>query len=242
MEYVVTIDKFSGPLDLLLHLIKQTNLDIYEIKIEEIIAQYLDYIKKMEELNLDIASSYLVMAAELLEIKASMLLPKNEEIVDEYEENPKDRLIKRLIEYQNYKELMKNFHELAEERQEYYTKEPSDLGDYELAVGGSLPDDVSLDDLMKAFQNFLDRQEFKKPLNTKIANKEYSVAERSVEIKNIIQKRKRVNFEELFEVKSKDYIVVTFLSILNLAKQRELSIEQKNNFETIYLCEVSGWT
>lgn len=240
MEYVVTIDKFSGPLDLLLHLIKQTNLDIYEIKIEEIIAQYLDYIKKMEELNLDIASSYLVMAAELLEIKASMLLPKNEEIVDEYEENPKDRLIKRLIEYQNYKELMKNFHELAEERQEYYTKEPSDLGDYELAVGGSLPDDVSLDDLMKAFQNFLDRQEFKKPLNTKIANKEYSVAERSVEIKNIIQKRKRINFEELFEVRSKDYIVVTFLSILNLAKQRELSIEQKNNFETIYLCEVSG--
>lgn len=240
MEYIVTIDKFSGPLDLLLHLIKQTNLDIYDIKIEEIIGQYLDYIKKMEELNLDIASSYLVMAAELLEIKANMLLPKNEEVIDEYEEDPKDRLIRRLVEYQNYKELMGSFHELADERHEYYTKEPSDLADFELVTTGSLPDDVSFADLMKAFQNFLDRQEFKKPLNTKITNKEYSVSERSTEIRNIIKKKKRVSFEELFEIKSKDYIVVTFLSILNLAKQRELEIEQKNNFETIYLREVNS--
>ena len=116
MEYIVTIDKFQGPLDLLLHLVKQTNLDIYEIKIEEIVSQYFNYIKQMEEMNLNIASSYLVMAAELLEIKALMLLPKDEEIVDEFEENPKDRLIKRLIEYQNYKDLTGEFQELENKR------------------------------------------------------------------------------------------------------------------------------
>ena len=171
MEYIVTIDKFQGPLDLLLHLVKQTNLDIYEIKIEEIVSQYFNYIKQMEEMNLNIASSYLVMAAELLEIKALMLLPKDEEIVDEFEENPKDRLIKRLIEYQNYKDLTGEFQELENKRHEYYTKLPSNLSDYDLKINGSLPDNIDLNDLMNAFNKFLERQQLQKPLNTKIANK-----------------------------------------------------------------------
>lgn len=238
MEYIVTIDKFQGPLDLLLHLVKQTNLDIYEIKIEEIISQYFNYIKQMEEMNLNIASSYLVMAAELLEIKALMLLPKDEEIVDEFEENPKDRLIKRLIEYQNYKDLTGEFQELENKRHEYYTKLPSNLSDYDLKINGSLPDDIDLNDLMNAFNKFLERQQLQKPLNTKIANKEYSIFERSLEIKKIIKEKKKVSFEELFDIRNKGYIVVTFLSILNLAKTKEVKIEQENNFETIYLCEV----
>lgn len=238
MEYIVTIDKFQGPLDLLLHLVKQTNLDIYEIKIEEIVSQYFNYIKQMEEMNLNIASSYLVMAAELLEIKALMLLPKDEEIVDEFEENPKDRLIKRLIEYQNYKDLTGEFQELENKRHEYYTKLPSNLSDYDLKINGSLPDNIDLNDLMNAFNKFLERQQLQKPLNTKIANKEYSIFERSLEIKKIIKEKRKVSFEELFDIKNKGYIVVTFLSILNLAKTKEVKIEQENNFETIYLCEV----
>lgn len=238
MEYIVTIDKFQGPLDLLLHLVKQTNLDIYEIKIEEIVSQYFNYIKQMEEMNLNIASSYLVMAAELLEIKALMLLPKDEEIVDEFEENPKDRLIKRLIEYQNYKDLTGEFQELENKRHEYYTKLASNLSDYDLKINGSLPDDIDLNDLMNAFNKFLERQQLQKPLNTKIANKEYSIFERSLEIKKIIKEKKKVSFEELFDIRNKGYIVVTFLSILNLAKTKEVKIEQENNFETIYLCEV----
>lgn len=238
MEYIVTIDKFQGPLDLLLHLVKQTNLDIYEIKIEEIVSQYFNYIKQMEEMNLNIASSYLVMAAELLEIKALMLLPKDEEIVDEFEENPKDRLIKRLIEYQNYKDLTGEFQELENKRHEYYTKLPSNLSDYDLKINGSLPDNIDLNDLMNAFNKFLERQQFQKPLNTKIANKEYSIFERSLEIKKIIKEKRKVSFEELFDIRNKGYIVVTFLSILNLAKTKEVKIEQENNFETIYLCEV----
>lgn len=241
MEYIVTIDKFEGPLDLLLHLIRHANIDIYDIEIGKITKQYLDYIKKMEEMNLNIASSYLIMAAELIEMKASMLLPNKEENADdEYEDDPKERLIRRLIEYQNYKEVTSKFQELEQMRKEYYTKEPSDLNDYDLNSGGTLSGDIGLNDLLSAFEKFLSRKEFMKPLNTKIATKEYSVTIRCQEIKKIIKEKKRVGFNELFEIPTKDFVVVTFLSILNLAKQKEVTIEQDNNFDSIYLCEVKA--
>ena len=99
MEYTVTIDNFDGPLDLLLHLIKKMDIDIYEISIEEITKQYLNYITTMQKMNLDIASEYLVMASELMEIKSSSLLPKSNIEDDEYVEDPKETLIKRLIVY-----------------------------------------------------------------------------------------------------------------------------------------------
>jgi len=238
MEYIITIDKFEGPLDLLLHLIKDDNIDIYDIEIGKITKQYLDYIKKMEQLNLNIASSYLVMAAELIEMKASMLLPNQEEVLDEYEEDPKDRLIKRLIEYQNYKEISSKFQELEIQRKEIFTKDPSDLTEYNLNNSGNLSEDIGLSDLLNAFEKFLNRKEFMKPLNTKIANKEYSISIRSTEIKKLIKTKKRVSFEELFEIPTKDFVVITFLAVLNLAKERQIKIEQENNFSDIYLCEV----
>ena len=236
MDYCFTIDKFSGPLDLLLHLIKQSNIDIYDIKIEEITNQYLDYIKKMEDLNLNIASSYLVMAAELIEMKASMLLPKPEIEDDEYEEDPKQRLIQRLIEYQNYKEITSKFHELELDRQQYYTKRSSDISEYQ--INPNLSTDIDINDLLKAFEQFLNRQEANKPLSTKIATKEYSITERSKEIKDLLKKNKKIVFTDLFDIKNKSYIIVTFLSILVLAKNNELQIVQENNFENILLCEV----
>lgn len=232
-----TIDKFSGPLDLLLHLIKQSNIDIYDIKIEEITNQYLDYINKMEELNLNIASSYLVMAAELIEMKASLLLPKPEIAEDEYEEDPKEKLIQRLIEYQNYKDVISKFHDLEQERQQYYTKKASDISEYDIET--KLNDDIQLSDLLKVFEKFLQKKEDNKPLNTKITSKEYSITKRSKEIKDIIKNKKRVNFKELFNINTKSYIIVTFLSILVLAKNNDIKLIQENNFEDIVLCEVS---
>lgn len=236
MSYLVTIDNFSGPLDLLLHLIKQSNIDIYDIKIEEITKQYLDYIETMSNMNLDIASSYLVMASELIEMKSSYLLPKKEKEVDEYEEDPKERLIKRLVEYKNYKEAIEKFHELEVDRQNYYTKPSSELSDFEKS--NKLPTDVDLSDLLDAFSKFLSRKEIEKPLNTKITNKEYSIQERSSEIKNLINKSKKVSFNDLFTVRTRSYIVITFLSILSLAKNNEINIKQDNNFDEILLCEV----
>ena len=236
MDYQFTIDKFSGPLDLLLHLIKQSNIDIYDIKIEEITDQYLNYIKQMKQLNLNIASSYLVMAAELIEMKAAMLLPKPEIEDDEYEEDPKEKLIKQLLEYQNYKEVTSKFHELELERQQYFTKYPSDLEEFHTT--SLLSQDFELKDLIEAFNKFLDKKEETKPLNTKITTKEYSINLRSREIKDMILKNKKINFVDLFNIKTKAYIVVTFLSILVLAKNNEIKIIQDNNFENILLCEV----
>ena len=107
MDYSIKIDAFEGPLDLLLHLIKKANIDIYDINIEEITKQYLDYINKMEELNIDIASSYLVMAAELIELKSKLLLPNQNNEENEEEENTKENLIQRLLNYERYKDTYK---------------------------------------------------------------------------------------------------------------------------------------
>ena len=231
MKYEININEFQGPLDLLLHLIKQSNISITEISIDEITKQYLDYIKKMEELNLDIASEYLVMAAELIEIKSSSLLPKTEVEDDEFEENPKEKLINRLLEYEQYKKMTDTFKELESFRQEIYTREPDNLLDYkdneEVDYG------IDLNDLLQALSKFLEQKELDKPLNTKITNKEYSVSIRSNEIRNILKKKKKVNFTELFEVYTKEYVVITFLSILAMTRKQEIEIEQENNFKNI---------
>ena len=233
--YEVTIDNFSGPLDLLLHLIKQSKMDIMNIKLEIIIDEYLDYIKKMNEMNLDVASAYLVMASELLEIKSKMLLPKQEDDEEE-EEDPKERLINRLILYQQYKDQIESFKELESERGTYYTKIPSSLDEYQEGEKKALIENVTLDDLVKAFEDFLKRVDLEKPVNTKITKKELSVEDRIVNIKSKFKKQKRIDFFDLFEVKSKEYVVVTFLAILEMAKNRELIIYQEDNFDNI-ICE-----
>ncbi len=236
MEYTITLPSFDGPLDLLLHLIKQSDINICDISIEEITKQYLDYIEKMEEMNLDIASEYLVMAAELVEMKSRVLLPQKE---DEEEEDPKEELINRLLEYQAYKEATATFQELESYRKEVYTKEPSDLLEYQ-EEKGKIDYGISLEDLLAAFQKFLDSKEFQKPLNTKIASKEYSVGTRCVQIRDILRKKKEVSFEDLFDFVTKEYVVVTFLAILSMSKKQEISIEQTKNFDNIIIRETGG--
>ena len=128
MDYSIKIDAFEGPLDLLLHLIKEKNVDIYDISIEEITKSYLDYINKMEELNINVASSYLVMAAELMEIKSKSLLPKVESEEDnEEEEVSRENLINKLVEYKKYKEMTEVFKELEINRNNIYIKPPENI-------------------------------------------------------------------------------------------------------------------
>ena len=235
MDYKVSLNNFEGPMDLLLHLIKKENMDIMDINIEEIANQYLEYIESAQNLNLDISSEYLVLAAELIEIKSSSLLPKHEVEEDEYEEDPRENLIKRLIEYKKYKEITPNFKELEEMRRELYTKVPSDLKEYQNNEEIVNYGDLSLELLTEAFKKFLERKQDEKPLNTKITKKEYSISARSREIKDILKLKQNVEFEELFEIVTKDYVVVTFLSILSLAKKGEIDINQDDNFSKIIL-------
>ena len=197
MHYEVRISEFEGPLDLLLHLIKESNIDIYDISLSEITNQYLDYIKRMEELDLDVASEYLVMASELIEYKSRSLLPRNEDSEDVYEEDPKEELIKKLVDYKKYKEITETFKELEYTRGDIYTKYPSNISEYSEGIKNS--EDISLDDLMEAFKKFIDRKQYEKPLNTTITTKELSVSDRMTEIKERLRINKEINFVDLFD-------------------------------------------
>lgn len=236
MDYTIRIDEFEGPLDLLLHLIKKNNFDVNEISITLIVDQYLDYIKKQEELNINIASSYLVMACELMEIKSSSLLPsKKIETEDDYEEDPKQRLINKLIEYEKYKEVSSIFKDLELKRKDIFVKSPENINNYIDDDYNIEKNSESVDLLIEAFKNFIDRKELEKPLNTKITNKEYSVKKRKTDIKNKLLVHKELNFTSLFEEDNKPYIIVTFLSILEMSKEEEINIKQDNNFTDILI-------
>lgn len=238
--YEVSLPEFEGPLDLLLHLIKKEDVDIFNIDIDKITKQYLEYINIMENLNLDIASEYLIIAAELMEIKANNLLPKknneNEDIEDE--ENTKDNLINRLIEYEQYKKVTNTFKDLEEYRSIVYTRTTDELINYKEEKNNT-SFDFNLNDLVEAFNNFLKRKELDKPLNTKIAKKDYSVNKRCEEIKNILKIKKKITFTDLFDNYNKDYIVVTFLSILSLSKKGEIILKQDHNFNNIIMEDIS---
>ena len=161
------------------------------------------------------------------------LLPKKEDTPDDYEEDFKSELIKKLVDYKKYKEVCETFKVLEENRSNFYTKTPSDISLYsEKSLNN---DNVTVDDLIDAFKKFMERREFEKPLNTKITTKELSVSDRVVEIRNILRNKKSVNFMELFTRRDKSYVVVTFLSILEMAKDLEISIEQDNNFNDIII-------
>ena len=238
-KYIITIDNFDGPLDLLLHLIKEQDIDIYDIKIENITKQYLDYIKHMKELNLEIASEYLVMASELIEMKSKMLLPKKrEKEEDDYEEDPRELLIERLLAYKRYKEVTSEFKDLELTRKMIFTREPDNLNRY--AKEEESIEELGVADLIDAFNNLLKRKELDRPIATKITKKELSVADKVNKIKNILRNKKRINFEEIFEVSTKEEVIISFLSVLEMVKKDEILLTQDGNFKNIVISLKEG--
>lgn len=229
------IGDFEGPLDLLLHLVKSSKMEISDIKLVDITEQYISYLKEMEEMNLDIASEYLVTASELIEMKSRYLLPKPpKEENSEYEMDPEEELKQRLLEYEKYKNSVNSFRDLESNRSNYYTKTPERRDNYtdeKLENNG----DVTAYDLLEALKKLLERREYSKPINTKITKKELSVRDRVIKIRNILKMNKSVEFNSLFEVFTKEYVVVTFLSILEMAKNNEIVLKQDSNFGTILL-------
>ena len=236
MELDLKINEFEGPLDLLLHLIKENKMDIFDIKIEEITEQYLSYIKKQESMNLEVDSEYLVLASELIEIKSKLLLPHEKEVIDEEESDPREELMNRLLEYQAYKEITKTLKEKELIRQEIYTKAPSSLKEY-VDSDTDIKMDVTLDDLVDAFQKFLERKKESKPLTTKVTENEITVSSRRSDIKMLLSKGKKVSFFKLFPVYTKEYVVATFLAVLEMVKNKEIIITQNDTFDDI-VCEV----
>lgn len=239
MNVEFKINEFEGPLDLLLHLIKESKMDIMNIEIEEITKQYMSYLESQEKMNLEIASEYLVLASELIEIKSKLLLPseKNEDNEEDVED-PREELVNRLLEYQAYKEITKVLQEKEELRREIYTKSPENIKNYVDEVS-EVTCDITLDELVEAFKKYLERKIDNKPLNTKITVKEITVSSRRHEIKKILRIKGKVSFVELFPVVSREYVVATFLAILEMAKSKELIITQNDTFDDI-ICEVAN--
>lgn len=236
MTYNFHINDFEGPLDLLLHMVKVSEVDIYEINIRTIIDQYLEFIHSLEEKNIDIASEYLVMASELIHLKSKLLINRKEEVEEEGEFSfaSEEDLKNKLIEYERYKEITKNFQELEEKRSEVYTKLPENLKDF-LPEAKLTKGEFCVDDLLNAYMQYLNRLKLSKPLNTRITKKELSVDDKIKEIRDILEKRKRVNFIELFTEPTKEYVVVTFLSILEMCKLNEITLTQEDNYSPIMI-------
>ena len=231
------LQDFEGPLDLLLHLVKQSKMDIYKVNISDIIEQYLNFINSIDKFDIDTSSEYLVMASELVHLKSRMLISKYDNLDEEDTEftiTSEEDLRVRLIEYEKYKNMTETFKLLEENRQDYFTKIPENLNEY-ASNERIINSDVSVEDLINAFLEMQKRVNFKKPVITKIARKEYSIKERINEIRNILKVKKKIEFSELFDILTKENLVVTFLSVLDMSKNNEIMINQDKIFSTIII-------
>lgn len=236
MNYTFYINDFEGPLDVLLHLVKQAKMDIYEINLFTLIKEYLDFIKEMQDLNIDVASEYLSMASELVHLKSKMLVNKQddseEETDDEFSIKSEEDLRKKLLEYENIKNITGTFKNLESKRSEIYTRFPESLKEY--YEPSEVPKGLyDANTLYKAFLEVEKKLKLLKPLDTTITKKEISVEQRTQEIKNILKVRGKVDFYSLFTINTKEHIVITFLTILTMSKNKELKISQEDNFSPI---------
>ncbi len=232
----LNINDFSGPLDLLLHMVKKHQMDIYEIDIKMIIDEYIEFINSLDRQDLDSKSEYLTMASELIHLKSKMLLgfDDEEDDADVYEINSEEDLRNRIIEFAKYQNISNDFRLLETNRQEYYTKVPESLKEY-YDENAKISGNVDLEDLLEAFRNLQERLEYKTPKNTKIARKELSIKDKTNYIKSILKEKSKVEFTELFDNASKEELVVTLLSILEMCKKSEVFLSQSKNFSTIFV-------
>ncbi len=234
------INDFEGPLDLLLHLVKTAKMDIYEIDTKYIIDKYLEFIESVPKDDLDDASEYLVMAAELIHLKSRLLLnlDSDSEDNDEFSINSEEDLKNKLIEYERYQNVTNVFKELEEKRNEFFTKLPENLNEF-VDTKEKLEGNMDVELLKNALIELNKRMSYQKPINTRITRKEISVEERKEYIREFISKRKNVKFTDLFEEYNKDVVVATFLSILDMCKTQEITLRQDSNFGEIYIERVN---
>jgi segregation and condensation protein A len=232
--YSVKLESFEGPLDLLLHLIRKNELNIYDIPIADITRQYLEYIRLMEELNLEVAGEFLVMASTLLHIKSRMLLPTvTDEEGNEEEEDPRAELVRRLLEYQRYKAASLLLRERDLLGRDTFARkfDPPDL--VELAPEDG-PLELELFQLIDAFRQLLAK--LPEAAIHQVAADSMSIADRITQVLAIIVQRKTALFDELFEERfDREFLVVTFLAILELCKLRMINIIQDERYGSILL-------
>lgn len=224
----IRVSDFEGPLDLLLHLIKNAEMDIYDIQITEITAQYLEYLHAMQDNQLEVAGEYFVMAATLMAIKSRMLLPIDEDetfVEEEPVEDPRQELVDQLLEYKRYKQAAEQLHEKEQQRQQEFTRSaaaiPDDIKGIKVAPG------VSIEQLQEAFVAVMKRKQLAQPVSQTVQTERISISEKLKVVLTAVKKGPTV-FEALFEGQTtRDELVTTFLAVLELCKHWAVRVDQQ---------------
>lgn len=241
MSVLYKLDSFEGPLDLLLHLIDKAEIDIHEVSISEITIQYMDYLHAMKELELEVTSEFLVMAATLLAIKSKQLLPKPPVFEEDYEDwpddglDPRDELIQKLVEYRKFKQIAEQLREKEFERSLVYSREPEDMTPFLKEEIVNPVEGLHLSDLITAFQKAL-RRASRRNIVATIHRDEISVKDRIRDIVEVLKQFETVRFSRLIrENMDRHEIVVTFLAILELMKMKHIRCFQHQLFDDIVI-------
>jgi len=231
MSYKVKLELFEGPLDLLLYLVKKDHLNIYDIPIAKVTEQYLQYLNLMQLLDLNIAGEFLVMAATLMQIKSKMLLPAEELQAEEAGEDPRDELIKRLLEYEKFKQIAETLRQKEQGQQEVF-KRPKDADKSEIPLETEVYFEASIFDLINAFSKAL--EDIPKQLFYEVIKDEFTIEDKVHQILHLLLVTPAVTLAELFgKAKNKLEVIVTFLAILELIRVKEIVARQRELFSEI---------
>lgn len=232
----VKIAVYDGPLDLLLDLIKKNEMDIYDIKVAEITAQYLEYLSRIKQLDLEIAGEFIVMAATLIYIKSKMLLPQDNNPEDEEGGDPRAELVRKLLEYQAFKQAAKELGLMEDERGQVFTRQITDYYLSDLDAEDLEIDSFSanLYDLLSAFQSVLAKAS--NEAMHEVYEQIITIEDRMVQIKTRLFEKKKMVFSELFQGGwTRNLLIVTFLAVLEIVRTRIARVKQDQQFGEIYI-------
>ena len=237
---VVRLPVYEGPFDLLLDLIKKNEMDILNIEISIITRQYLEYLKQMKQFDLEVAGEFLVMAATLMYIKSKMLLPLAEDQDDEDGEDPRTELVRKLLEYQAFREAAKNLGVLEDERGRIFTRQ---VADYYLS--NLSPEDIQIDtfsanlfDLLNAFQSVLNG--ISKEAIHEVFEEVISIEQKIEDVKKVLTEKGSIKFSELFGARfTKNELIATFLALLEIIKSKFAQVFQDQQFGDILITKVA---
>lgn len=223
--YRVELHNFEGPLDLLLFFIKRDELDIYDIPISYITKQFLEFVQLMEELDLDVASEFVLMASMLMSIKAKMMLPREDADEEELDEtDPRYELVQRLLEYKRYKEMAEKMADIDEETRKKYGRGYLDEDTVEQQASGEALKDVTMFDLIAAFRKVLTDIERNNVVHH-VEKVRTTVEDRTAFVLETLQERGRQSFMEIcFGVTNRIVVVVTFLAVLEMIKEQQINL------------------
>ncbi|MDO8489543.1 MAG: segregation/condensation protein A [Candidatus Omnitrophota bacterium] len=235
MNYKIRLDIFEGPLDLLLYLVKKDHLNIYDIPIAKVTQQYLEYINFMQLLDLNIVGEFLVMAATLMQIKSKMLLPVEEIISPEADEDPRAELVKRLLEYEQFKQVAENLRQRELSQQEVFKRPKTEMpADSNTQARKEVYFEASIFDLINAFSRAL--KDIPREVFYEVVKDQFTVEQKVHDILHLLLVQSEIKLSELFaKTGAKMEIIVVFLAILELAKMKEIIARQDAQFEDIII-------